>query len=464
MILNRLYRAVCVPVFFAACGVAHSGAQTPLSFVAVTPCRVVDTRWPPSALGGPTLAAGSTRSFPIPASACNIPANAAAYSLNITGVPLPPSGIGYLTVWPTGQSLPIAATLLDPLDEAISNGALVPAGTNGAINIFTTTTANIVIDLNGYFLAQTSGTESTALGTGASNAGSNNTAIGFNSLEVNSGNANTAIGTLALSSNTSGNNNAALGSGALQFNATGGADTAIGSQSLLNNLIGSSNVAIGFNALFGNAVGSNNTALGDAALSANSSGSWNIAVGSQAGQAVTGSYNIDIGNSGQASDSNAIRIGTPSNQTAAYIAGIYNVNVGGGSSVLVNSNGQLGTIQSSRRFKEDIQDMGAASDLLMRLRPVTFRYKQALPGGSRPLQYGLIGEEVEKIFPDLVIYGADGQVDSIAYQELPSLLLNELQKENRTIQRQSRYIADQEERMHLLEKRISALEKVSGER
>lgn len=465
-ILKRLHGAIYALLPFGSVCLPLVSAQTPLSFVAIAPCRVADTRLAPGIFGGPSLASASTRSFPIPASSCNIPANAAAYSLNITGVPMAFSSIGYLEVWPAGQTQPLVSTLNVPIANALANAAIVAAGTNGAINVYVSNASDVVIDINGYFVAQTSpGSDSTALGTGASNAGSQNTAIGFNSLQVNgSGNANTGIGSLALSSNTSGDNNVALGSSALQFNAMGAANTALGTQSLLNNLLGSNNSAVGFNSLWQNTVGTNNTALGASALFGNSSGSWNIAIGSEAGQSLSGSYNIDIGNQGQANDSSAIRIGSPSNQSSAYIAGIYNVNVGTGAAVMINSNGQLGTTQSSRRYKEDIQDMGTASNGLMRLRPVTFRYKKPLPDGSKPLQYGLIGEEVEKVFPELVIYGSDRQVDSIAYHELPSLLLNELQNQHRTIQQQTLRISEQAEQLHLLKERIDALEKLVQEK
>jgi trimeric autotransporter adhesin len=100
---------------------------------------------------------------------------------------------------------------------------------------------------------------------------------------------------------------------------------------------------------------------------------------------------------------------------------------------LVTSGGQLGIATSSRRYKEDIQDMGDASGGLLRLRPVTFRYKQAYADGSKPIQYGLVAEEVAEAYPDLVVRSADGQIQTVKYQVLDSMLLNELQKQNKTI-------------------------------
>jgi hypothetical protein len=313
--------------------------------------------------------------------------------------------------------------------------------------VFATNTTDLIIDINGYFLPQTnSTTQSTALGTGASNAGSQNTAIGYDALQVNTGNGNTATGTYALSSNASGNNNVAIGSAALDFNATGSANTAVGTQALLNNLIGNDNAAMGFNALWSNSIGSNNTAFGAEALSNNVTGSGNSALGYQAGSQITsGSNNIDIGNQGQNTDSSTIRIGDPVTHTSAYLAGVKGAIVVSGATVLIGANGQLGTVPSSRRYKEDIHDIGETSEALMKLHPVAFRYRQPAPDGNKPMQYGLIGEEVEKVYPELVIHDSDQQILSVAYHELPALLLNELQKQHRTIEE--------------LHKRIDALEK-----
>jgi hypothetical protein len=91
----------------------------------------------------------------------------------------------------------------------------------------------------------------------------------------------------------------------------------------------------------------------------------------------------------------------------------------------------LGTVSSSRLFKEDIQDMGHASSGLMRLRPVTFRYQKPFADGSKPMQYGLIAEEVAEVYPDLVAHSADGQIETVKYQVLDSMLLNEVQRLNK---------------------------------
>jgi len=197
-----------------------------------------------------------------------------------------------------------------------------------------------------------------------------------------------------------------------------------------------SNTALGMSSLSNNTGGSYNVALGQEALNGNTSGSWNVAVGYQAGNQITnGSNNIEIGNIGTDSDSGVIRIGTQGTHDATYIAGILGAPpVSNPAAVVIGSDGRLGIVSSSQRFKEDIHDMGEVSDRLMDLRPVTFRYKQADQEGNKPLQYGLIAEEVAKVYPDLVVYNKDGQIQSVQYHQLPALLLNELEKQHHRIQ------------------------------
>ena len=102
--------------------------------------------------------------------------------------------------------------------------------------------------------------------------------------------------------------------------------------------------------------------------------------------------------------------------------------------VLVDSAGQLGTVSSSRRYKQDIEDMAGASESLLSLRPVTFRYKKTFKDGDKPIQYGLIAEEVAEVFPDLVVYTEDGEPETVKYHLLATLLLNELQKQGEELQ------------------------------
>jgi hypothetical protein len=231
---------------------------------------------------------------------------------------------------------------------------------------------------------------------------------------------------------------------------------------MTNSTTGSNNTASGAVALYSNSTGSFNTANGVGALYSNTTGSNNIAIGPSAAVNVSGgnSNNIHIGNSGTSGDSGTIRIGTPGTQTSFFVAGVSGVTTGlsGAVNVVVDGNGQLGTVSSSRRYKEDIQDMGLASSGLLQLRPVTFRYKQPYADGSKPLDYGLIAEEVAEVYPDLVVRGKDGQAETIQYQKLTPMLLNELQK----LHRQNE--SDQE-KIRLLESRLAALEgKLENER
>jgi trimeric autotransporter adhesin len=318
--------------------------------------------------------------------------------------------------------------------------------------------------------SNTSGTGNTAVGSYAlesNTTGELNTSIGGLALGKNQGgSSNVALGYQALSSNTDGSGNTALGTAALSESTTGTGNTAVGSNALSSNTTGGSNTAVGASALT-NAQGSTNVAIGDSALQA-ATGTGNIALGSRAGAYVsTGSYNIEIGNEAanfQANgDSNTIRIGDPANQTTAYIAGIAGVNIGSGSTVLINSSGQLGTIQSSVRYKQDIHDMFQSSDALMQLRPVTFRYKQPQSDGTKPLQYGLIGEEVAKVYPELVVYGKDGQVESVQYHQLPALLLNEIQKQHWRMEQQELKIAKQEEEIQLLRQQLHEIKTAVAE-
>jgi hypothetical protein len=187
----------------------------------------------------------------------------------------------------------------------------------------------------------------------------------------------------------------------------------------------------------------------------NSTGSNNIAVGYLAATHVSGgnSNNIHISSQGATNDSGTIRIGTPGTQTSYFAAGIRGVTTGNNDAipVVIDSNGQLGTVSSSTRFKEDIHDMDTASSGLLRLRPVTFRYQKPFADGSKPIQYGLVAEEVAEVYPDLVARSADGQIETVKYQVLDSMLLNELQKEHLQVQQQA-------ETIQRLESRLAALE------
>ena len=415
----------------------------PLVLVAMTPCRVVDTRTSqgfPAPFGAPSLAGGASRTFPLPSSTfCSIPAAAQAYSLNITVVPSTPTG--FITAYPTGQPLPLAATLVWSQGSVTSNAAVVPGGTSASVDVYANSATDIVIDINGYYVPDgyvPTGTFNTAFGGGlySNTTGTQNTAVGQGALFFNTtGSYNTALGQGALQNNTTGLNNTATGL-ALNSNTTGSDNTATGAAALFRNTTGSDNAAFGGGALNNNTTGTENTALGSGALNFNTTGTNNIAIGSAAAVGVSpgNSNNIHIASQGFASDFGVIRIGSAF-QTSFFASAVRGVTTGKNDAVpvLIDSNGQLGTVSSSQRFKEDIQDMGDGSRGLMRLRPVTFRYRKPFNDGSKPIQYGLIAEEVAEVFPDLVAGSADGRIETVKYQMLDALLLNEVQRQEAEI-------------------------------
>ena len=231
--------------------------------------------------------------------------------------------------------------------------------------------------------------------------------------------------------------NTATGTQALQFD-TGAGNTADGYQALNKNTLGFQNVATGSQALFANTSGTTNTAVGGFALGNSQTGSGNIAIGFSAGSAATsGSNNVDIANIG-ANASGTIRIGS-SNQSNTYIAGINGATVAGGIGVIVDSSGHMGTSTSSARYKDGIQPMDKASEAILALKPVTFRYKHDLDPNGIP-QFGLVAEEVEKVNLDLVARDDKGKAYSVRYEAVNAMLLNEFLNEHRTVQGQQKEI------------------------
>src|SRR2546428_546555 len=236
------------------------------------------------------------------------------------------------------------------------------------------------------------------------------------------------------------NDNTVQGDDALISLTSGTDNTANGSNALLNNTIGIENTSTGIQALFNNTTGRNNTANGYNALYNNTTGGSNITLGFQAGlNLTTGNSNIDIGNVGVAGESKRIRIGTAGTQTKTFIAGISGATVAGGVGVIVGSNGQLGTVVSSERFKDAIKPMDKASEAILALKPVTFHYKKELDPDGIP-QFGLVAEDVEKVNPDLVARDADGKIYTVRYEAVNAMLLNEFLKEHRTVQEQQKEI------------------------
>ncbi|MEZ5289549.1 MAG: tail fiber domain-containing protein [Vicinamibacterales bacterium] len=274
----------------------------------------------------------------------------------------------------------------------------------------------------------------------ATTTGTLNSGVGWATLASNtSGHENTAVGAQALSSNTTGTGNTALGVSALDANATGGTNTAVGRWAMRVATSASNNTAVGASALDLTTTGSSNTAIGRNALIANTTGSNNIAIGSGAGNGLlTGHDNVYVqASAGGGAESNTLRLG--SSLTRAFVGGIRGVATGANDAVavVIDSQGQLGTISSSRRTKDDIAPLDpAVGRALQRLEPVQFRYTEAFTDGSRPLQYGLIAEDVAAVLPSLAATGPSGEIETVKYHVLPTLLLAEVQRleqERRTL-------------------------------
>lgn len=380
----------------------------------------------------------------------------------------------------------------------------------GGFNLAATSSSTVgVLSQGGTRLLHTFGTANFFAGSGAGNfamtGSGRNVSVGNNTLQSNTTGAfNTAVGTDVMKVNSTGYANTGIGSGALYFNTTGFNNTATGGSSLNANTIGtgntatgngsmivnttagnnvaigaytlfsqsysnggtswsSNNVAVGYQALNNNQpvstdTGINNTAVGVSALGANITGANNIAIGKNAGNLLTtGNNNICIGHQGIAGESNAIRIGDGSSQTTAYITGISGATSSGGVAVFVNSSGQLGTITSSRRFKDDIQSMDHSSEAILSLRPVIFRYKPEIDAKGIP-QWGLIAEEVADVNPDLVVRDDKGVIQTVRYEQVNAMLLNEFLKDHRRADAKDVEIAELKRRLAELEAKDKARE------
>jgi hypothetical protein len=337
--------------------------------------------------------------------------------------------------------------------------AVVPPPDGGYPNFNTAEGQNALFSL-------TTGVANTAVGwfsLESNTDGSFNTGVGAGTLLFNIGDqttgegaANTAIGAAALLFNTTGFNNTAVGATALLNNTEGFSNTASGHGALRNNTTGEVNTANGQAALFSNTTGSGNTAIGFIALSNNTTGDRNIALGVNAGfNLTTSSDNIDIGNTGVAGESGTIRIGSEF-QARTFIAAIRGVTTGIADAipVLIDSNGQLGTLSSSRRFKHEIKEMDNASKAIHALKPVTFQYKSDKTGTP---QFGLIAEEVAAVNPDLAVRDDRGEIYTVRYEAVNAMLLNEFLKEHKTVQELKSLVAKQEAAAAQQQKQIEAL-------
>ena len=327
-----------------------------------------------------------------------------------------PIAICFVTLALTSFGVPLARAVSPPPDGCYP-GLTTAEGCN-ALQSRTTGIGNTGV---GWFSLRTVAT------------GSFNTGVGAGTLVSNTADSNTAVGTAALLFNATGSKNTAVGVTALLDNTIGSSNTASGNEALQSNTTGSQNTAEGAEALLSNTTGMNNTATGGGALAGNTTGNGNIALGILAGVSLTtGDNNIDIGNAGVSGESNTIRVGHQGTQTATFIAGISTTPVTG-TAVQVTTDGQLGTVTSSERFKKDIIPMEKASEAVLFLRPVTFHYK-ADPGEIP--QFGLIAEEVARINAGLVVRDKEGKPYSVRYDQVNAMLLNEFLKEHRKVQEQ----------------------------
>ena len=347
---------------------------------------------------------------------------------------------------------PTAQAQLAPPPDGGYPGNNTAEGIDALFNI-TTGTDNTAIGFDALY-SNTTGDSNTAIGSEAlvsNTTGIRNTATGFAALQSNTtGERNTATGRAALANNTTGNYNTADGQNALFTNSTGIQNTATGTFAMVFNTAGKQNTAEGYGAMlfnttgnqntgtgyfavYQNTTGNNNAGYGYSALLNNTTGLGNIALGSFAGSNLTtGDNNIDIGNPGVADEANTIRIGTQGTQTKTFVAGV----TGGavmGVAVKINAAGQIGTAPSSQRFKTEIKPMDKASEVILALKPVTFRYKKEIDPQGSP-QFGLVAEDVEKVNSDLVARDTEGKVYTVCYEAVNAMLLNEFLKEHRTVQ------------------------------
>jgi uncharacterized coiled-coil protein SlyX len=376
---------------------------------------------------------------------------------------------------------PMANAVVPPPDGGYP-GFNTAEGQNALFGL-TTGVANTGVGWYSLF-SNTDGSYNTAVGAGTllfnigdqtAFEGVDNTAVGAAALLFNTtGTDNTATGAAALLNNTGGSNNTATGSFALQSNTTGNLNTATGLSALYSNTTGIGNTAVG-SALTLNTTGQGNTAIGTGALSSNTTGNGNIALGNFAGHDLTtGDQNIVIGNANAvAGESNTMRFGSSLLQTRAFISGIRGVATGNNDAVavLIDSDGQLGTVSSSRRFKKEIKAMEQASEAILSLNPVTFRYKS--DNTNRP-EFGLIAEEVAQVNPDLVVRDKNGEIYTVRYEAVNAMLLNEFLKEHHRVKdlettiaslkstdaEQEATIANQQEQIEAL---TAGLQKVSAE-
>ena len=305
-----------------------------------------------------------------------------------------------------------------------------------------------------------------------------NTAVGALALDLNTADNNTAVGAAALLLNTIGSENVAVGVDALFSNADGSDNNAFGVNALFANTSGTFNNAHGRNALQANTTGSQNNTMGDDAMFFNTTGSFNTAIGDDAlDNNVDGSSNVAIGDEAGtglgASVNHCIAIGVPGAGNFAaldntcFIGSIFDQpvsDVGTQEAVFVDQFNVIGISASSRRFKHDIQPMDKASEAILALKPVTFKYNADKNGRT---QYGLIAEEVATVNPDLVVQHKDGEISTVRYEQVNAMLLNEFLKEHKKVQSLETTVAQQQKGMDVLtaqlKEQAAQIQKVSAQ-
>lgn len=323
----------------------------------------------------------------------------------------------------TGSSVTIFSNRA--INNSGSSVKFVNSGTTSTFNVTDVLGNTMVGYLSGNLTI--TGEQNTAFGSQSLSALTSafyNCAFGDEALKLNqTGQGNTAVGWSANSQNLSGSYNVAVGMQALE-NGKGGANIAMGYQAMFSNSTTSNSICLGYQTGYALTGGTANVAIGILTMNALTTGSSNTIVGNQAGQAYTSSEsnNILIGNgvAGTTGESNITRLG--SGQTACFISGITGVTITAGAAVLCDASGQLGTVVSSERYKENIVKLEKES--ILSLTPVSFNHKT---DKTKTKVYGLVAEDVHEKFPDLCIYKND-MPDSVKYHEMTALLLLEIQK------------------------------------
>jgi endosialidase-like protein len=290
---------------------------------------------------------------------------------------------------------------------------------------------NLCVGVGGLFAAGFPAAENCEWGT---KTGTDNTGVGEKVLPRSTGSENVGVGFDALAENEGGSDNTASGWEACLHNTAGSTNTCTGHGAALRTTNGKENTADGASALFANKTGNANVAIGQVSLENLVEGNSNVAIGTKAGSALktTESNNIDVSNLGVVADKRTTRIGTENEEARAFMAGIWGKATAAPlETVKVDKNGQLVTAaSSSARFKQEVHGLGASAARVLRLRPVSYRYKPAYAQGNDQLQYGLIAEQVARLFPALVQYGPGGKPSGVYYEQLPVLLLAQLQQEH----------------------------------